>query len=380
MTQANERATTGNGARNPAVMHEAPQRMEGPKPDAPVILRIEDLWVEYRTERGWLQAVRGVDLEIHAGEAVALIGESGSGKSTLGFALLRMLVRSARVARGKVTYRTRDGRTVDLLTVDDKEFRRMRWAEFAMVFQAAQNSLNPVIKVSDTFQETARAHGLRDKRRVQEKSLELLRMVQLDADRVYNAYPHELSGGMRQRVSIALSLLLDPQLIILDEPTTALDIITQRAIIDVIRGLRDQFDFTMIFISHDLSLAAELADKVVTMYAGEVVEDGSVRDVFYQPKHPYTVGLLNAVPPIVGEEFTPLVAIPGATPNLLHIPPGCPFHPRCPYHTEVCLQHHPPLYKISPAHRAACHHHDKVTKDPDVWDELEVEQVAEAAV
>ncbi len=380
MTQANERATTGNGARNPAVMHEAPQRMEGPKPDAPVILRIEDLWVEYRTERGWLQAVRGVDLEIHAGEAVALIGESGSGKSTLGFALLRMLVRSARVARGKVTYRTRDGRTVDLLTVDDKEFRRMRWAEFAMVFQAAQNSLNPVIKVSDTFQETARAHGLRDKRRVQEKSLELLRMVQLDADRVYNAYPHELSGGMRQRVSIALSLLLDPQLIILDEPTTALDIITQRAIIDVIRGLRDQFDFTMIFISHDLSLAAELADKVVTMYAGEVVEDGSVRDVFYQPKHPYTVGLLNAVPPIVGEEFTPLVAIPGATPNLLHIPPGCPFHPRCPYHTEVCLQHHPPLYKISPAHRAACHHHDKVTKDPEVWEKLDVEEVAEAAV
>lgn len=380
MTQANERATTGNGARNPAVMHEAPQRMEGPKPDAPVILRIEDLWVEYRTERGWLQAVRGVDLEIHAGEAVALIGESGSGKSTLGFALLRMLVRSARVARGKVTYRTRDGRTVDLLTVDDKEFRRMRWAEFAMVFQAAQNSLNPVIKVSDTFQETARAHGLRDKRRVQEKSLELLRMVQLDADRVYNAYPHELSGGMRQRVSIALSLLLDPQLIILDEPTTALDIITQRAIIDVIRGLRDQFDFTMIFISHDLSLAAELADKVVTMYAGEVVEDGSVRDVFYQPKHPYTVGLLNAVPPIVGEEFTPLVAIPGATPNLLHIPPGCPFHPRCPYHTEVCLQHHPPLYKISPAHRAACHHHDKVTKDPEVWEKLDVEEVAGAAV
>ncbi|MDQ4100360.1 MAG: ABC transporter ATP-binding protein, partial [Chloroflexota bacterium] len=335
MTQANERAMTGNGARNPAVMHEAPQRMEGPKPDAPVILRIEDLWVEYRTERGWLQAVRGVNFEIRAGEAVALIGESGSGKSTLGFALLRMLVRSARVARGKVTYRTRDGRTVDLLTADDKEFRRMRWVEFAMVFQAAQNSLNPVIKVSDTFQETARAHGLRDKRRVQEKSLELLRMVQLDADRVYNAYPHELSGGMRQRVSIALSLLLDPQLIILDEPTTALDIITQRAIIDVVRSLRDQLDFTMIFISHDLSLAAELADKVVTMYAGEVVEDGPVREVFYSPKHPYTVGLLNAVPPIAGEEFTPLTAIPGSPPNLLAIPPGCPFHPRCPYATAV---------------------------------------------
>ena len=378
MDRTDERQTTVNGQDNAAWSRRI--RETGPESDAPVILQIEDLWVEYRTERGWLQAVRGANLEIRAGEAVALIGESGSGKSTLGFALLRMLVRSARVARGKVTYSTRDGRTVDLLNADAKTFRRMRWREFSMVFQAAQNSLNPVFRVSDTFQETARAHGERDNRKTEDKALDLLKKVQLDADRVYNAYPHELSGGMRQRVSIALSLLLDPQLIILDEPTTALDIITQRAIIDVIRGLRDQLDFTMIFISHDLSLAAELADKVVTMYAGEVVEDGPVRDVFYQPKHPYTVGLLNAVPPIVGEDFTPLVAIPGATPNLLHIPPGCPFHPRCPYHTEVCLQHHPPLYQISPAHRAACHHHDKVTKDPAVWDELEVEQVAEAAV
>ncbi len=376
MTSTDERPTTPNAQGDPVPTRDA----TGPRPDAPVVLRVEDLWVEYRTERGWMQAVRGVDLEIRAGEAVALIGESGSGKSTLGFALQRMLVRSARVARGKVTYRTRDGKTVDLLNVDDKQFRQLRWREFSMVFQAAQNSLNPVIKVSDTFQETARAHGEHNKGRIQEKALELLRKVQLDGDRVYNAYPHELSGGMRQRVSIALSLLLDPQLIILDEPTTALDIITQRAIIDVIRTLRDQLNFTMIFISHDLSLAAELADKVVTMYAGEVVEDGPVRDVFYQPKHPYTVGLLNAVPPITGEDFTPLTAIPGATPNLLNIPSGCPFHPRCPYRTDICSRQNPPLVEIAPAHYVACHHHDQVTKEPEIWEHIEVEEVAEAAV
>ena len=193
-----------------------------------------------------------------------------------------------------------------------------------MVFQAALNSLNPVLKVGDHFQETARAHGERDKAKNRARAIELLRMVQLDPERVYGSYPHELCGGMRQRVSIALSLLLEPQLIILDEPTTALDILTQRAIIDVIRGLRERLGFTMLFISHDLSLAAELADRVATMYAGELVEIGQCATSSTRPKHPYTVGLLNAVPPIAGEEFTPLTAIPGSTPNLLRYPARLP--------------------------------------------------------
>jgi peptide/nickel transport system ATP-binding protein len=312
-----------------------------------------------------------VNLDVRQGEAVALIGESGSGKSTMGFALLRMLVRSARIAKGKAMYRDSKGQTYDLFSMDNKAFRKIRWEECAMTFQAAQNSLNPVMRVKDTFWETAKAHGRRNRKEVEERTLELLRMVQLDPKRVFDAYPHELSGGMRQRVSIALSLLLEPQLIILDEPTTALDILTQRAIIDVIRNLRDQLDFTMIFISHDLSLAAELADRVATMYAGEIVEYGPVRDTFYSPKHPYTVGLLNAVPPIVGEEFTPLTAIPGSTPNLLKVPSGCPFHPRCPYHTEICLREDPPLIDVGGTHLAACHHHDKVTKDQDIWERME---------
>ncbi|MDQ3526146.1 MAG: ABC transporter ATP-binding protein [Chloroflexota bacterium] len=338
---------------------------------ASTILSIEDLWVDYKTPSGWMPAVRGASMEIRRGEAVALIGESGSGKSTLGFALLRMLARSARISRGSVRFTTGKGQELDLLALPDKDFRKIRWQEIAMTFQAAQNSLNPVMRVKDTFLETARAHGIRNRNEVRDRTLDLLAKVQLDADRVYNAYPHELSGGMRQRVSIALSLFLRPELIILDEPTTALDILTQRAIIDVVRNLREELDFTMIFISHDLSLAAELADRVATMYAGEVVEYGPVREVFYHPRHPYSVGLMNAVPPIAGEEFTPLTAIPGSTPNMLAIPSGCPFHPRCPFHTEICVTDHPPLEHLGGSHHAACHHHDKVVKDPERWESMD---------
>jgi peptide/nickel transport system ATP-binding protein len=334
-----------------------------------VVLSIEDLWVEYETSAGQMQAVRGVTLEIRTGEAVALIGESGSGKTTLGLALLRLLARTARVSQGRVRFRAGDGRTIDLLSLGGGDLRRYRWQECAMVFQAALSSLNPVLKVGDHFVETARAHGKKDDRQTIERAIELLRMVQLDGERVFSSYPHELSGGMRQRVSIALSLLLEPQLIILDEPTTALDILTQRAIIDVIRSLRQRMRFTMMFISHDLSLAAELADRVATMYAGELVEVGNVRDVFYNPKHPYTVGLLNAVPPITGEEFTPLTAIPGSPPNLLAMPSGCSFHPRCPYATELCARQAPPLFTIGNDHQTACFHRDRVTRRQDVWEE-----------
>jgi len=339
--------------------------------EAPAVLRVEDVWVEYRTPAGVMSAVRGAELTVRAGEAVALIGESGSGKSTLGLAILRLLVRTARVSRGRVLLRTRRGETVDLLALEGAALHRIRWRECAVVFQGALNSLNPVLKVGDHFKETARAHGERDDRATQRRALELLRLVQLDPERVYGSYPHELSGGMRQRVAIALALLLEPPLLILDEPTTALDILTQRAIIDVVRDLRQRLGFAMLFISHDLSLATELADRVATMYAGRVVEEGPVREVFRRPKHPYTVGLLNAVPPIAGEEFVPLTAIPGSPPNLLAIPPGCPFHPRCPYATEACGREVPPLFAVGPGHRAACVHHDRVDRRRVVWERAE---------
>lgn len=328
--------------------------------NAPVVLAVRDLVVEYRTGRGPVEAVRGVSFDLRAGEAIALIGESGSGKSTLGLALLRLLGKPGRVRSGTVEYRARDGKTIDVLALRPEELRRFRWRECAMVFQSALNALNPVLRVWDQILDTVRAHRPTARRgEVRERAVELLRLVQLDPERVLPAYPHELSGGMRQRVVIALSLLLDPQVLILDEPTTALDILTQRTIIDVLHDLRSRLGFATIFISHDLSIAAELADRVATMYAGRVIELGSVRDLFYQPKHPYTVGLLNAVPPIAGD-LVELKSIPGSPPNLLSLPAGCAFHPRCPYVTEECKTADPPLLPVGPAHTAACIHADQV--------------------
>jgi peptide/nickel transport system ATP-binding protein len=211
--------------------------------------------------------------------------------------------------------------------------------------------------------DTVRAHSSVSRDAVRERSERLLRMVQLEPRRVLYAFPHELSGGMRQRVLIAMSLLLDPQVLILDEPTTALDILTQRAIIDVLRSLREQLHFAMLFISHDLSLAAELADRVATMYAGKIVEMGSVRDMFYDPKHPYTLGLINAVPPVAGDLFE-ISSIPGAPPSLLNLPSGCSFHPRCAYARERCTSDTPPLYAFSAGRVSACHY----------WPEVQLER------
>jgi peptide/nickel transport system ATP-binding protein len=257
------------------------------------------------------------------------------------------------VTRGEILFD--DGaETRDVLQMDDEELRRFRWHKAAMVFQSALNSLNPVINVWSQFLDTARAHGLGDATVVRRKATDLLELVHLEPDRVLRAYPHELSGGMKQRALIALSLLLGPRLLILDEPTTALDILTQRAIIDLLRDLRAKLGFAMIFISHDLSLAAELADRVLTMYAGRIVEEARVDDLFYRPRHPYTVGLLRAVPRVSGE-LGALASIPGSPPDLVRPPSGCAYHPRCPLAIPRCREEDPSLVRVdSPAHTAAC--------------------------
>ena len=319
----------------------------------PTLLSVRDLAIEYRSRRGAVQAVRGVSLEVAEGETVSVIGESGSGKTTLAVALIQLIPRSARVTRGEVLFH-HDGRVDDVLAMPADELRHFRWSEAAMVFQSALNSFNPVIDIWSQFLDTARAHGMRDARAVRDRADELLDLVHLDPTRVLRAYPHELSGGMKQRVLIALSLLLRPRLLILDEPTTALDILTQRAIIDLLRELREKLGFAMIFISHDLSLAAELADRVLTMYAGRIVEEARVGDLFYAPRHPYTVGLLRAVPRVSGEVGT-LSSIPGTPPDLIHPPPGCAYHPRCPFAIERCRAEDPALVSVdTPAHTAAC--------------------------
>ena len=318
------------------------------------ILAISDLQVVYHTSAGPLVAVDGATLELRAGESIALIGESGSGKTTMGLGLLRLLPKSAHIASGQILYRQRDGRVVDVLQQSTEAMRRFRWQECAMVFQAAQNALNPVARVWDQMLDTVRAHRSMSRDEVRARCERLLRMVQLEPKRVLHAFPHELSGGMRQRVLIAMSLLLDPQILILDEPTTALDILTQRAIIDVLRSVRAELGFAMLFISHDLSLAAELADRVATMYAGRIVEMGGVRDIFYDPKHPYTLGLIKAVPPVAGD-LLDISSIPGAPPSLLNLPSGCSFHPRCAYAQDRCKLEGPPLYPIDGVHASACH-------------------------
>ncbi|MCW6004231.1 ABC transporter ATP-binding protein [Micromonospora sp. CPCC 205371] len=324
------------------------------------ILSVRDLVVEYRTGAGPVRAVRGVSFDLYPNESLAVVGESGCGKTTLGLALLRLLPKLGTVPSGEVLYRRRDGSVVDLLTLDREELRRFRWSEAAMVFQGAMNSLNPVLRVRDQMRDTIRAHRRRmPADEMRRRCEDVLRKVRLDPDRVLSAYPHELSGGMKQRVLIAMSLLLDPQVLVLDEPTTALDILTQRAIVNVLHELRERLGFAMIFVSHDLPLAAELADRVATMYAGRIIELGGVRDMFYEPRHPYTVGLLKAVPPVVGD-LPELASIPGGPPSLLDPPQGCAFRPRCGYAQPDCEPAEPSLLLIGPRHDVACHHADKV--------------------
>jgi len=326
-----------------------------PEDDTPPILSVRDLHVEYHTAAGVVRAVDGASFDLHPGETLALIGESGSGKTTLGLGVLRLLPKSGRTPGGQILYRRRDGEVVDVLGLSNEQMRRFRWQECAMVFQAAQNALNPVARVWDQMLDTVRAHRSVRRDDVRERSERLLGLVQLEPQRVLRAFPHELSGGMRQRVLIAMSLLLDPQVLILDEPTTALDILTQRAIIEVLRAVRAELRFAMLFISHDLSMAAELADRVATMYTGKIVEMGEVREIFYDPKHPYTLGLIKAVPPVAGDLFE-ISSIAGTPPSLLNLPSGCSFHPRCDFARERCVAEVPPLYAVSTSHASACHY------------------------
>ncbi len=326
-----------------------------------VTLAVANLWVSYQARRGTVKAVRDVSFDLRLGETMAFIGESGCGKTTLGLGLIRLLPKTARIERGSVTY-TRNGIATSVLEMDSEALRAFRWKECAMIFQGAQNAFNPVLRIRDQVWDTARAHGETNRERVRARVLELFRLVSLDPDRVMNSYPHELSGGMRQRVLLALGLLLDPQLIILDEPTTALDILTQRSVIEVLRSLRNQLDFSLMMISHDLSLAAELADRVGTMYAGCLVEVADVYDTYYHPYHPYTIGLIRAVPTLTGERRD-LISIPGTPPDLIDPPTGCAFHPRCPYASDRCREEQPELETVGTRHQVACWNWQAVLAD-----------------
>lgn len=322
-----------------------------PAPD--VVLSVRDLWIQYASRRGPVRAIRGVTFDLRRGESLALIGESGSGKTTMALALVRLLAKAATITNGQILYQ-RDGKVTNVLTLSSEGLRRFRWAQCAMVFQGAQSAFNPVLRVWDHMADTARAHGVRNRAEVRQRAIRLLRLVGLDPERVLRSFPHEMSGGMRQRVLIAMGLLLDPQVLILDEPTTALDILTQRSIINLLRDLKRELGFSTIFISHDLSLAAELADRVATCYAGRLVEVGPVESLFYHTRHPYSLGLLRAVPRLAGGQH--LASIPGSPPDLIDLPRGCTFHPRCPFVQERCTEGgDPPEAVVEPGHLSACY-------------------------
>ena len=325
-----------------------------------VVLSVRDFSVSYLAERGRVRAATNISFDLHQGETLALIGESGCGKSTLTLGLLRLLPNSGFIDSGRVIYTGRNGSSVNILDLDKRQMRNFLWAECSMVFQGALNSLNPVLRISDMVYDTGYAHGL-SKKEARASALDLFEKVRLESERVFNAYPHELSGGMRQRVLLALSLLLRPQIVIMDEPTTAVDILTQRSILEVLKELREELSFSIIFISHDLAVAAEIADTIATMYAGEIVEMGPVEEVFYRPRHAYTLSLLDAAPRLsVGVQE--LESIPGSPPDLIEPPSGCKFHERCRFATEICGDDSPPFIAAldNSEHLLSCYHSERV--------------------
>jgi peptide/nickel transport system ATP-binding protein len=318
---------------------------------ARALLELRGLTVEY----GRARAVDDIDLTIHEGEILGLAGESGCGKTTVANAVMQILRPPGRIAGGSIVFRGDE-----LVGKSDEALRRFRWRNVSMVFQSAMNALNPVMRVGDQFVDAMRAHEHVEKKQALAQAEELLEVVGIDRARV-RAYPHELSGGMRQRVILAIALSLNPELIVLDEPTTALDVVVQREIMQQLEALKRDFGFAVLFITHDVSLLLEFADRVAIMYAGEVVETAAAEKLASDAQHPYTQGLLQSFPPLTGP-LEHLTGIPGSPPDLLRMPSGCRFHPRCPHCTpdngELYVRQtaeRPVLREVAPNHFVACH-------------------------
>lgn len=313
----------------------------------PALFEIQDLSVVYLTSRGAARAVDGVSLTVKPGEVVGLAGESGSGKSTIAQAVLRILHPPALITGGKAIFNGKD-----ILEMNEQELEHFRWKNVSMVFQCAMNSLNPVMRIRDQLMDVMLCHGL-SKTQVSQRSRELFELVGIDPGRL-DAYPHQLSGGMRQRAVIAIALALNPQLLILDEPTTALDVVVQKDILQRIADLQAKLGFSILFITHDLSLLVETASDIAIMYAGEIVEKAPARELFESPLHPYTLGLMNSFPSIRGKkrEFS---GIPGSAPDLVNPPSGCRFHPRCNRCMPVCPEVAPRLTQVTEGHWVSCH-------------------------
>ena len=317
------------------------------------LITIEDLRVQYLSPRGPVRAVDGVSLQIRPGEVVGLAGESGSGKSTIAQAMLRILQPPAIITGGEVRFGDRD-----ILAMTDNQIREFRWRDVSMVFQSAMNALNPVMTIGDQIADAIRAHSRVGTSEARERAAEMLDIVGIEKGRI-DSYPHELSGGMRQRAVIAIALVLNPPLMIMDEPTTALDVVVQKEIMHQISSLKERLGFSILFITHDLSLLVEISDRIAIMYAGQIVEMAPARELFDNPLHPYTQGLMSSFPSLTGEKRR-LTGIPGFPPDLVTPPSGCRFHPRCPKRFDMCSQVVTPLTEVAPSHFVACHLYPEV--------------------
>ncbi|GHT94469.1 ABC transporter ATP-binding protein [Spirochaetia bacterium] len=316
------------------------------------VLSVSALETSFAVKAGEVQAVRGVSFDVYRGEILGIVGESGSGKSVTSFSILRVLADNARLKGGEIHFNGRD-----ILKLPEKELRAIRGGKISMIFQDPMTSLSPLMHIGRQIEEALLEHD-KDLNRegARSKALELLKKVHIpDAEFRYSAYPHELSGGMRQRVMIAMALSCKPELLIADEPTTALDVTIQAQILQLLKEMRDELNLSVVFITHDLGVVAGICDRVLVMYGGLVMEEGTADELFYHPGHPYTVGLLASIPRLNQNRDEPLRPIGGSPPDMLDPPAGCPFYPRCRWARHICVTQRPPYAALSESHRSMCH-------------------------
>jgi oligopeptide transport system ATP-binding protein len=322
------------------------------KDNMPTLLEVRNLRTQFFTQDGVVQAVNGISYHLNEGETLGIVGESGSGKSVGVMSLIRLIpTPPGKIVEGEVVF---DGQ--DLLKISDDEIRAIRGNKIAMIFQDPMTSLNPVLTIGRQIGEALELHLGMDKKQARERTAELLELVGIPSarDRLDN-YPHQFSGGMRQRVMIAMGLSCNPQMLIADEPTTALDVTIQAQIVDLVKRLRDEIGMAIIWITHDLGVVAGLADRVIVMYAGCIVEEAAVKELYKNPRHPYTLGLLGSLPRLDAERPERLLSIEGLPPDLINYPKGCPFYARCNYRIDICAHEMPPLKTVGVGHKAACH-------------------------
>jgi len=315
------------------------------------LLEVKDLRTSFFTHLGEVKAIRGISFDVEKGESIGIVGESGSGKSVTSLSIMKLLLYPGKIVGGEILFNGED-----LVNKTNKDMMAIRGNEIAMIFQDPMTSLNPVYTIGDQIAEAIIKHQKLSRKEAHERALEMLKLVNIpDPEKRIHNFPHEFSGGMRQRAMIAIALSCQPQLLIADEPTTALDVTIQAQILDLMKSLNAKLDTSTMLITHDLGVVADVCSRVVVMYGGLIMEKGSIRDIYYEPRHPYTMGLLKSIPKVASDEKQRLIPIPGTPPDLLNPPTGCPFYARCEYAMRICNTQQPPYFKSEDGkHESMC--------------------------